>query len=360
MVDFTVAIPTYNGENRLPDVLERLREQINTENVSWEIIIIDNNSTDETARIVDSYQTTWVGDCSLRYYVEEQQGAAFARHKAVEQANGKFIGFLDDDNLPAPDWVAAAYAFGEAHPLVGAYGSQLHGDFESNPPDYIESIACFLAIMDRGSQAYRYDSKHKILPPGAGLVVRKEAWENAVPKRLFLNHQGREIGLASEDLEAVLYIQQAGWEIWHNPAMVIAHKIPPWRLEKDYLVSLVRCVGLSRHHLRMLRLDSWQQPLATPVYLLNDFLKLVQHWLQCREVTDSDVVVACKRQFLVSSLMSPFFLGKKRYQEWAVQGRNRHGVAQIKNAFNNYRQNSLSIKLFRNNRRGKKQLSSGL
>jgi glycosyltransferase involved in cell wall biosynthesis len=360
MVDFTVAIPTYNGANRLPEVLEQLREQINTENVSWEIIVVDNNSTDGTAHVVSNYQATWVADCPLRYYFEAQQGAAFARQQAVEQARGKFIGFLDDDNLPAPDWVAAAYAFGQAYPQAGAFGSQIHGDFESNPPEYLKSIACFLAIIDRGGQAYRHEPKHKILPPGAGLVVRKEAWEKAVPKRLFLNHQGRKTGLASEDLEAVLHIQQAGWEIWYNPAMVVAHKISPWRLEKDYLVSVVRCIGLSRHHLRMLRLTSWQRPLATLLYLLNDFLKLVQHRLQYPEVTDSDVVVACKRQLLVSSLMSPFFLGKKRYQEWAVQRVSDRWIGQLKNTFINYLPSLLSIKLFRNQSKRWNRLPPGL
>lgn len=57
MLDFTVAIPTYNGANRLPLVLEKLRSQINTENISWEVIIVDNNSSDNTSKIVQDYQS---------------------------------------------------------------------------------------------------------------------------------------------------------------------------------------------------------------------------------------------------------------------------------------------------------------
>jgi len=55
-LDFTVAIPTYNGESRLPELLERLKNQLHTENLSWEIIVVDNNSTDNTAKIVQAYQ----------------------------------------------------------------------------------------------------------------------------------------------------------------------------------------------------------------------------------------------------------------------------------------------------------------
>jgi hypothetical protein len=43
------------------------------------------------------------------------------------------VGFLDDDNIPAPNWVAAAYAFAQEHPAAGAYGSRIHGDFEVTP-----------------------------------------------------------------------------------------------------------------------------------------------------------------------------------------------------------------------------------
>lgn len=129
-IHFTVAIPTYNGESRLPEVLDRLRSQLHIEIFSWEIIVVDNNSTDRTAEVVQTYQASWQCPYPLRYYFEAQQGAAFARARAIKEAQGALIGFLDDDNLPAPNWVSAAYSFGQEHPSVGAYGSQIHGIFE--------------------------------------------------------------------------------------------------------------------------------------------------------------------------------------------------------------------------------------
>lgn len=314
MVDFTVAIPTYNGEKRLPDVLERLRSQTDTEHFPWEVIVVDNNSSDGTAQVVREYQARWPTTSTLKYSFEAQQGAACARQRAVEEASGAFIGFLDDDNLPVENWVAAAYAFGQAHPQVGAYGSQIYPQFETEPPAYFKKVACFFAIFERGSYASCYEPYTKMLPPGAGLVVRKQAWRENVPKRLVLNHAGKEAGLASEDLEAVLHIQKAGWEIWYNPDMCIYHKIPPSRLERDYLISLVRCVGLSRHHLRMLRMEPWQRPLATPIYLINDLRKLTLHIIKHRGKVNHDAIAACERELLRSSLVSPFFLWSKRYR----------------------------------------------
>ncbi|MCX7592216.1 MAG: hormogonium polysaccharide biosynthesis glycosyltransferase HpsE [Fischerella sp.] len=311
-LDFTVAIPTYNGESRLPRLLELLQNQINTEHISWEIIVVDNNSTDNTAAIVKTYQTNWQRPYSLKYCFEAQQGAAHARQRAVEEAKGKFIGFLDDDNYPASNWVAAAYAFGQAHPHVGAYGSQVHGAFEVEPPENFEKIACFLAINERGTEPHRYEPQLKILPPGAGLVVRKQAWCQTVPKCLFLNHKGREALLASEDLEAVLYIQLGGWEIWYNPEMHIYHQIPAWRLQREYLIRLFRCVGLSRHHLRMLRTQPWLRPLASLGYFINDLRKITLILLKYRSSIQSDLIVSCEMELLVNSLFSPFYLMTKR------------------------------------------------
>lgn len=312
MVDFTVAIPTYNGAQRLPEVLNRLRSQTNTEHLKWEVIVVDNNSNDNTAQIIQNYQATWPQTHQLRYYLETQQGAAFARQRAVEEAQGQYIGFLDDDNVPAIDWVAAAYHFGTAHPQVGAYGSQIQGEFEVEPPENFQRIAYILALTNRGSEAHPYESRQKLLPPGAGLVVRKQAWRETVPRQLTLNHTGKEAGLASEDLEVLLYIQQAGWEIWYNPKMRVVHKIPAARLEREYLLRSFRCVGLSRHHLRMLVLRPWQRPLAVLLYAANDLRKLVVWLIQHRGPTKTDLFVACQVELLSGSLLSPLFLWQRK------------------------------------------------
>ena len=68
MLNFSVAIRTYNGEKYLPLLLEKLRSQVNTENISWEIVIVDNNSTDNTARIIQEYQLDWPESYPIHYF----------------------------------------------------------------------------------------------------------------------------------------------------------------------------------------------------------------------------------------------------------------------------------------------------
>ena len=312
-IDFTVAIPTYNGERRLPEVIDKLLAQIDAENIAWEIIVIDNNSTDNTAKVVQAYQENWPQNVPLRYIQEKKQGAAFAREKAVEAAKSPLIGFLDDDNLPAPDWVAAAYAFSQKYPQAGAYASLVHPLYEVEPPENFDRIAPFLAITQRGPNPLRYEPHQKVLPPSAGLVVRKQAWLECVPSKLILTGRANGKMLTSEDLEVLSYIQRSAWEIWYNPAMQIGHKIPYWRLNKEYLIPFIRGIGLSRHVTRMLSVKTWQRPLAMLAYMANDIRKIIFHVLKYRTKIKTDLAAACEMHLYLTSLISPFFIWKKIY-----------------------------------------------
>lgn len=314
-IDLTIAIPTYNGSQRLPAVLDRLKAQVDTNSLAWEVIVADNNSKDDTAAIVRQYQQQWCQDNPLRYAFVGEQGAAFARQRAVEIARGSIVAFLDDDNVPEADWVTNVHGFALAHPEAGAFGSQIHGDFESPLPKELKSLSCFLAVIERGSQPRLYDPQKKMLPPGAGLAVRRSVWLKHVPKRLFLNHKGKKAGLASEDLEAVLHIQKAGWEIWYNPSMVVHHRIPSARLQGAYMRSLLRCVGLSRFYIRMLGIKDWQRPLMIPAYIANDMRRLALHYVkEGWNSNELSVASSCHREYLRSSAISPFFLVKEATQ----------------------------------------------
>ena len=314
-VDLTVAIPTYNGAKRLPEVLDQLQSLhiIPTENFSWEVIVIDNNSTDETAQVIQAYQNNWLQQHPLKYYFEPKQGAAFARRRAFAEANGALVGFLDDDNIPASNWVEAAYKFAQEYPKAGAYGSQIQGVFEVTPPENFQRIAPFLAITQKGLNPLLYEPQKKVLPPSAGLVVRKQAWLESVPEQLILTGRTQTSMVTSEDLEMLAHIQVNGWEIWYNPAMKIDHKIPYWRLKREYLIPFFQGIGLSRHVTRMLSVKPWQRPVATVAYFSNDLRKIAVHLLKYGINFQSDLIAACEMELFISSLISPFYLWKNGY-----------------------------------------------
>jgi glycosyltransferase involved in cell wall biosynthesis len=294
-------------------LLERLRNQVNTENLNWEIIIVDNNSTDGTAKLVKSYQENWQQPYPLKYSLETKQGAAYARKRAVAEAKGKFIGFLDDDNYPELNWVANAYSFGEKYPQAGAFASQIHPNWEVTPPENFHRITPFLAITERGNSPLLYNPKANLLPPSAGLVIRAQAWLESVPEMPILT--GRVAGdmLTGEDLEMVSHIQKAGWEIWYNPEMEIHHQIPKWRIERDYLIPFFRGIGLSRYVTRMVGINPLMKPFWFVAYMVNDLRKVILHVFKYGWQVKHELVAACEMQLFISSLVSPFYLWRHGY-----------------------------------------------
>jgi glycosyltransferase involved in cell wall biosynthesis len=306
-LDLTVAIPTYNGSKRLPKILEQLSQQINVENIKWDVLIVDNNSQDETAELIKSYQQKWLDKRSLNYCFEQRQGAAFARQKAIAETQSEWVAFLDDDIIPALDWVANAYKFSQEHPQVGAYGGQIHGDFEISPPNDFQRIASFLAIRERGETAHLYDAKNLSLPPSAAWIVRREAWLKYVPPIPTLSGRTKGSMVQGDDYEPLLYLHKAGWEIWYNPAMHVNHKIPSQRLERNYLIALSKGCGICVFQLRLINTKSWQKPLLFTRIVLANFRRVLIHLFKYKQQVKTDLVAACEMAFLLSCMLSPFY-----------------------------------------------------
>ena len=303
-LDFTVVIATYNGAQRVGAVLDRLRCQIDVIDLVWEVIVVDNNSTDDTKEVIQRYQASWPKAVPFRYEFEARQGAGYARHHGTKVANSPLIGYLDDDNLPWINWVRSAYRFGQQNPNVGVFGSRIRGKFSTTPPANFERIAALLALTERGDRPIPYRPEAKVLPPGAGLVVRQQAWLDNIPEERTLAEKFGERE-AGEDLEVVLRIQQAGWPVWYNARMLMYHDIPDNRLTRKYLVTLCRGIGLSRYHTRMLSFVPWKRPFMVLPYALNDVRKILRHVLRYRYQVVTDTVTASELMLYGASLVSP-------------------------------------------------------
>ncbi|MBW4427333.1 MAG: hormogonium polysaccharide biosynthesis glycosyltransferase HpsE [Nostoc desertorum CM1-VF14] len=306
-LDISVAIPAYNGATRLPKLLDKLLTQTGVEKLKWEIIIVDNNSSDNTFEIIQNYQKIYDGKFHLRYFLETEQGAAFARLRAVREARGELIAFLDDDNLPAPDWLAEAYAFGLEHSQAGAWSGQIHGDFEVKPPEKFERIQAFLAIREHGPNPHLFDAENLRLPPGAALVVRKKVWRENVPQRPTLSGKLPGILVQGDDYEPLLYIHYGGWQIWYNPTMHTYHQIPHWRLERDYLLTLARGCGLCIFQLRLINTKNWQKPIVFVKTILGNFRRVLQHLIQYRGELKSNLIALFEIEFYLASMISPIY-----------------------------------------------------
>jgi len=310
-MDLSVAIPTYNGAKRLQLVLNALQAQKDTESISWEIIVVDNNSDDDTRKVVEGYQAEWARPYPLKYCFEERQGAGFARIKAVKEAEGKLIGFLDDDCVPEVNWVFEALRFALNHPKAGIWGSRIFPKFEADPPkDFVRIAKHFAISAPDEDQEKILKAQILQLPPSAGLVCRKNSWVESVPGEPTLTGKAKSVfpqHMQGEDDEISLHIFKVGWEIWYNPKMRVFHYIPQERLTKKYILPLVRANGLALYSLRSVLAKAWEKPVIFFKIFLGFSYRALLLLLRYRRQAFSDLVTRSELEFFISGAISPFW-----------------------------------------------------
>lgn len=307
--DFCIVIPTYNGaSHQLREVLYALRNQQHVEHLAWEIIVADNNSRDHTKALVEELQREWNKTFPLRYIHEPQQGQAYARCHGVRVSSGECIGFLDDDNVPDPDWVISAYKFGKEHPKAGVWNGKCHAVYyERDPGPEFAPIAPFLAMCDHGNEPKQY---HWSFPAGAGLVVRRRAWLQSF--RLVLGGRVPGAWLGNEDLQISMFLHRDGWEIWYNPQMRIQHYIPQARLEPQKLKLLMEGSGLSGYVIRFYRFSTWLWPLVFFAFLAKDMIWLLRHLIRHHDDWKHNAIAQYQFQLYWGFCRAPwYFLAQK-------------------------------------------------
>jgi glycosyltransferase involved in cell wall biosynthesis len=274
----TVAICTYNGAARIGMVIEALASQTQPSN-TWELLVIDNASTDGTGEAVNRFIQEILGG-NGRLVREERAGLSFARARAAREARGEIICFLDDDNIPELDFVENAVQGFATHPQAGAFGGKVLPVWESTPTALALAVQDFaLAICDRGDRAFKYG--RNLGPVGAGLCVRSEVlrkiYQDEKTARSVIGRTGNGFG-GGEDLAIAILVWQLGYECWYEPSLTIRHFLPIRRMDKKYLLRLYEGIGRGQAAAR--KLNDWKarSPLA---YLigLKDFCRWqLGHW----------------------------------------------------------------------------------
>ncbi|MCF7687588.1 MAG: glycosyltransferase family 2 protein [Cephaloticoccus sp.] len=223
----TIAIPTYNRAPWLAQTLQGLTTQIYPAD-RLEILIIDNNSPDNTRDIVASFAHA---PHPPRHLLETQQGANFARNRALAEAQGEIIVYGDDDILTPPDWLGALVQpfVGDTDRKIGAVAGEVVPVFPDGCPPWVRSF--------HGPQAFRPDTgsteDHQV-PMSANLAFRRDVllaqggWDTNVGRK-----GGRVFG--GEENGPIRRLRRAGYEIWFAPRASVQHQMPAARTTLRYV-----------------------------------------------------------------------------------------------------------------------------
>ena len=222
----TVAVITYNRARFLRETLSGLVRQ-DYPPALWELLVIDNNSTDDTAEVVYAFMASTPPP---RRVVEVAPGLDCGRNRAVIEAKGDVVVLVDDDILMAPDWLSrlvAPFASENAH-QVGVVGGEVVPVFPDGLPPWLEGVHRPLALRpDTGP-----------LGPGQWPMGANFAFPRWVFARLgnfdtHLDRRGAQL-FGGGDTDMIRRVRAAGLEAWFVPGAKVQHQIPAGRLTFSY------------------------------------------------------------------------------------------------------------------------------
>ena len=225
--DISILLCTYNRCGFLKEVLDRLVGQRLPAGMNFEVVVVDNGSTDQTIRVVTSYDD--LKSPQVIYVFEPRKGVAQARNRSIREAHGDWFAFLDDDELAEPNWL------GELWRAAERSGTEIVGGAVrlNLPVDWSGQIGreCRRSLRERDVD--RFGALLRPCPPGVN-----PGTDNLMVSRGVVEKVGgfdETMMTGGSDSDFVIRARRAGYVPWYAPAAVVYHQIPNSRLTTEYL-----------------------------------------------------------------------------------------------------------------------------
>jgi glucosyl-dolichyl phosphate glucuronosyltransferase len=293
----TVLICTYNRSRLLEDTLVSLAASEAPDRCRVEIVVVDNNSTDDTAQVVR--RAAEHGPWPVRYAVERSQGKSYALNRGLSLSRADVIALTDDDVLPAKDWLVRIVDQFRARDLVFVFGKVLPRWEVPPPPEMLTTPARDiwgpLALIDYGDQLTVYDTASfgdKRLPIGANLAIRRDAIVRVGGWRTDLGKVDNTL-IAGEDHELCVRLYSGGlYSGIYDPDVVVRHFVPASRLSRTYFRRWFYWHGRTLARMAAavyLELDLARVPYVAgvPRFIYRELLQQFSRWLRRAGRTDA-------------------------------------------------------------------------
>lgn len=239
----SIVVCTYNKAASLRVTLASLAAQVTPPDLVWELLVVDNNSTDATPGVVEEFASS--ARVPVRAVFVPDQGLSHARNAGLTHSRGELIAFTDDDVHPASDWVARIAA-GMSKTGADIVGGRILPAWHEPPPAWLEQRVFhgLLSLMDYTTPADVLNAHRAPCVWGSNMAFRREVFDKV---GLFDPRRGiqgtRRYG--GEETELVGRALAAGCRAVYDPELVVWHRIGPERMRIRYLsrVAFQRAEG---------------------------------------------------------------------------------------------------------------------
>ena len=237
-MSFSVVICTFNREGELRKTLDSFRPIAKADPKDWELIVVDNNSTDGTKAVCEEFRAT----LPLRYAFEGKQGQAAALNHAARIAQGEVILFTDDDVVVDAQYIEGYRKTCEAEPDAAYYGGKVLSRWQGEPPRWFKENHEWLRSnprVDFGEASFRIDRPDAKYFIGANIAFRKSVFDGGLRFHEERGCIGRH-GIANSSHSDVNFLAQEellgqGRFGVYAPDSVVHHRDPLERMTERYI-----------------------------------------------------------------------------------------------------------------------------
>jgi glycosyltransferase involved in cell wall biosynthesis len=274
MPDVSVIICTYNRGESLSATLDSLAQLKLPSGLSWELILVDNNSTDNTKKIVEVFASNSL--VPLRYFHESKQGLSHARNRGIQEAAGKIIVFTDDDVTVAEDWLSQLLDVFHQRGCMAAGGKIIPVWTTPQPRWFTDQGPYSLAgavISCQWGEEIR-EAPHP--PFGANMAFKSEVFQKYGVFRTDLG-RGKGDMMGGEETEFFRRLINDGEKVLYTPHAVVFHPVEAKRTQKSYFKGWYYDSGRSRARLQGLPAEA-KFYFGAPRYLFRQIAENALKW----------------------------------------------------------------------------------
>ncbi len=235
----SVIVCCYNSAERLPETLKNLAHQKVSENLLWEVIIVDNNSTDSTSLIAQQEWNIYKLNIPIKIIKEPQAGLSYARKKGFTEAKYELLIFCDDDNWLEENYISYAFEIMNGNSRIAILGGRSEGCFEKEKPFWFDKFEKAYAVGKPLPESGIANSRAYIA--GAAMVTRKSLLQSLYQlnfQPLLTGRKGNRL-TSGEDSEISLLFLFMGYNLYYDERLQFTHFIPAKRLSWKYCVSMI-------------------------------------------------------------------------------------------------------------------------
>ena len=242
MIRFSFITCTYNRDKYIAQTLESVCKQTFSP-LDYEVIVVDNNSTDSTAGICEEFRQRYP-DRQFRYFKEINQGLSFALNRGIKEARGEYIIFVDDDETIIAEHLERLDNHLKNYPDAELVASPVIPVYEEAQPKWMSHYTQRLigGYFDQGNQPKKLEAKNY---PGTGhTIIKRELYEKYGYYNTELGRKGNSL-IGAEDKDMFSRLKKNNIDCYYFPDIPIYHHIPAQKLTDEFFQKLTYSIGKS-------------------------------------------------------------------------------------------------------------------